>query len=255
MHNPLSAVWGAAQALDTLQHASPIVQIGRPTMSRERSYDRTLLRFSAPGERLVSGAAYELSTVYGVLFDAGGRVIARRSNESNRQTLLGETCTWSHEFYDEHLALAAGLGYEVEARVDVRRVLLAGKLSPVDIDSEARQPWAVAAVETKPDPLMSATFTLSYCRGYCEVAMAATSALVHDGHRSEIELALGDEAGKVLASRWTSLSLNATGIGYNDPSISLEKRIARQVATVSVAARTEVRSVTRIGPIAVSSIP
>jgi hypothetical protein len=254
MQNPLSVVWGAAQALDSLVCENPIVRIGKPSTSRERAYDRTLLRFSASGERLIPSAAYDVSSVYAVLFDPAGRVVNRRCHEGGRQLLLGETCTWSHELYDEHLAISASLAYEVETRVDVRRVLLAGKLSSVDIDSEARQPWFIHAVETKPDPLMSASFTLTFCRGYCDVFMAATSAVVHDGHRSEIELVFSDEAGKVLASRWTSLSINSTGVGYNDNSITLEKRVARQIATISVSARTEVRSVTRVGPISTSSL-
>lgn len=253
MH-PLSSVWGPAQPLGSVSCEGPLWKLASPTITKERSYDRTILRFSAPGQRLLGTAAYELYNVYAVLLDAHGRVIVRRGHESSRQALLGELCTWAHELYDDHLAQSAALAYELEVRIDLRRTLVAGPLAAVDFDSEARQAWSILGRPSEPDPLMSASFSPFYSRGYFELMMAATSPVLHDGHRSELEVLLHDEAGKVLAAKWMGFSVASTGIGYGDTSLSLEKRIARQVTALTINARTEARVVTRLGPIATDSI-
>lgn len=241
--------WGAPVAARNLTCETPVFRLSKPVFARERSYDRTMLRFTAPGERLIPDASHELSTIYAVLLDEQGQLITRRSHESNRQTLLGPLCTWGHEIYDEQLARAASIVYEVETRLDVRRTLFSSKLLPVDLDSEARQPWSPAGDPSNEDRLMQISVGAFYNRGDFEISLMATTSCVNDGHRTEMELMLLDEAGVAVASRWMSVSISSTGVGYNDTSLRLEKRIARLVQALEIRGRSEVRTVGRIGPI------
>lgn len=241
--------WGAAAPARNLSCETPVFRLRNPTFGRERSYDRTMLRFSAEGERLIPDASLEVSGIYAVLLDEQGQLITRRSHESNRQTLIGPLCTWGHEIYDEQLARAASILYEVETRIDVRRTLLASKLLPVDLDSEARQPWSPAGTPPNDDRLIQISVGAFYNRGELELSMMATTGCTHDGHRTEMELALLDEAGLTVGSRWMSMSINSPGVGYNDTSLRLEKKVARQVSSLEIRARSEVRVVNRIGPI------
>lgn len=240
--------WGPPVAAENVVCETAVFRLNKPSFSRERSYDRTVLRFGAAGERTLPDAAIELSSIYSMLLDDRGQLIARRGHDSARQTLLGTTCTWAHELYDEHLSRATSILYEVEARLDVRRVLFSGKLTAVDLDSEARQLWLAAAAGSD-DRLLQLSFTSFYSRGDFEISIMATSTCVHDGHRNELELLLLDEAGATLASRWMSLSIGCAGVGYNDTSIRLEKRVARLVRSVEIRARSEIRTISRVGPI------
>jgi hypothetical protein len=242
--------WGAARAARDLVCETPAFRLRNPSFGpRERSYDRTMLRFLAAGERTLPEASYELSNIHAVLLDERGQLITRRSHESNRQTLLGPVCTWGHELYDEQLSRAASILYEVEARVDHRRTLFSSKLLPVDLDSEARQPWLTAEGGFADDRLMQLSIGTFYSRSDLEVSLMATTTCVHDGHRTELELMLLDEAGALLANKWMSISIGTTGVGYNDSSIRLEKKIARAVHKLEVRGRSEVRTFGRIGPI------
>lgn len=241
--------WGAAAPARNLKCETPAFRLSNPTFSRERSYDRTMLRFSAAGERLIPDALMEVAYIYAVLLDEHGQLITRRSSESNRQTLVGPLCTWGHEIYDEQLERAASILYEVETRVDVRRNLFAGKLLPVDLDSEVRQMWTPAGQPANQDRLMQISFGAFYNRGDFEISMMASTGCAHDSHRTEMELALLDEGGATVASRWMSMSINSPGIGYNDTSMRLEKKVARQISSLEIRARSEVRVINRVGPI------
>jgi hypothetical protein len=64
-----------------------------------------------------------------------------------------------------------------------------------------------------------------------------------------MELALLDEGGTTVASRWMSMSINSPGVGYNDTSLRLEKKVARQVSSLEIRGRSEVRVINRVGPI------
>lgn len=242
--------WGPARAARDLVCDTPAFRLRSASFGpRERSYDRTMLRFLAAGERTLPEASYELNNIYAVLLDERGQLITRRSHESNRQTLLGPVCTWGHELYDEQLSRAASILYEVEARVDYRRTLFSSKLLPVDLDSEARQPWVAAEGGFVDDRLMQLSLGTFYSRNDLEISLMATTSCVHDGHRSELELMLLDEAGVMIANKWISISIGSTGVGYNDSSIRLEKKVARAVHKLEVRGRSEVRVVGRIGPI------
>lgn len=246
----MSFPWGAAEPARSYSVKTPVFQLRSPTFSRERSYDRTMLRFTAPGERLLADASYEINNVYAILLDDRGQIINRRGHESNRQTLIGASCTWGHEFYDEQLARAASILYEVETRIDYRRILLSSRMSPVDFDSDTRQPWLLENSFID-DRLMQMSVGTFYSRGDLEISAMATSTCLHDGHRSELELAFFDEAGNLLASRWMSMSIGTPGVGYNDTSLRLEKekRIARAIHRMEVRGRSEVRTIGRVGPI------
>jgi hypothetical protein len=242
--------WGAPAAARDLVCEAPVFRCKGAAFSRERSYDRTVLRFTAPGERAIPDAMLELSYINAVLLDERGHIVTRRSHDSGRQTLLGPQLTWAHEFYDDQLARASSVVYEVEARVDVRRTLYTGKLGAVDFDADTRQAWPLASGEpAAADRLVQLSFSTFYNRGEFEIFAMAATACTNDGHRTELEVALLDEAGAVVGSRWLNLSINSAGVGYNDGSIRLEKRIARQIAALELRGRTEVRSVNRIGPI------
>jgi hypothetical protein len=241
--------WGPARAARDLVCETPAFKLRHPTFARERSYDRTMLRFSAAGERMLPQAAYELNSIYAVLLDASGQLIARRSHESNRQTLIGPQCTWGHELYDEQLERASSILYEVETRIDYSRTLFSSKLLPVDLDSELRQPWVTAEGGFIDDRLVQLSFGTFYSRNDLEISLMATTACVHDGHRTELEIMLLDEAGVMVANKWMSISIGPTGVGYNDYSIRLEKKVARAVHKLEVRGRSEVRTVGRVGPI------
>jgi hypothetical protein len=241
--------WGAPVAARDLTSDHAAFRLSKPVFARERSYDRTVLRFTAPGERLIPEASYETSYIYAVLLDEHGQLITRRSSESNRQTLVGPVCTWAHELYDEQLARAASILYEVETRVDSRRTLFSGKLQPVDLDSEARQPWLPAGKPSNEDRLMQISFGAFYNRGDFELSIMSSTNCIHDGHRYELEVVLLDETGAVVASKWMTMSINSPGIGYNDFSLRLEKKVARAVSSLQIHARSEVRTVNRVGPI------
>lgn len=242
--------WGAAEAARDYSVKTPVFQLRSPTFARERSYDRTMLRFTAPGERLLPDASYEINNVYAILLDDRGQFITRRGHESNRQTLVGPTCTWGHELYDEQLARAASILYEVEARIDYRRTLLSSVMTPVDFDADTRQPWALESGFID-DRLLQMSVSTFYNRGDLEINTMATSTCLHDGHRNELEFAFLDEHGALLASRWLSVSIGTPGVGYNDTSIRMEKekRVARAIHRMEVRARSEVRTFGRIGPI------
>jgi hypothetical protein len=241
--------WGRAQAAHQVTCETSVFRMDRPSFATERSYGRTTLRLTAPGERLIADAAYELYNVYAVVLDQHGAPLARRSHESGRQYLLGPLCTWAHEIHDEQLDAATSVLYEVETRVDVRRTLLTGKLSPVDFDSEARQAWPLVEVHAEADRLLTLSLGSFYYRGELELFAAGTTPCAHDGHRTELELILRDDQGAVLATKWMNLSINSTGIAYNDTTIRLERRIAKSVASLEVRGRSEVRVIGRIGPI------
>jgi hypothetical protein len=238
--------WGPPLGAEHALCETAVFRVSKPSFSRERSYDRTVLRLSAAGARVLPDAAVELGSIYAMLLDERGQLITRRGHDSGRQTLLGATCTWAHELYDEHLARATSILYEVEARLDLRRELFSGKLAGVDLDSEARQPWLAAASN---DPLLHLSFTSFYSRGDFEISVMATTPCVHDGHRNELELSLLDEAGAPVGSRWMSLSIGSAGVGYNDTSLRLEKRVARLVRSLEIRARSEIRTISRVGPI------
>ncbi len=241
--------WSPPVAASALVCETAAFRLKSPTFSRERSYDRTVLRFAATGERTIPEASYEVNNIHAILLDQHGRLITRRSHETSRQMLLGPQCTWAHELYDEQLSRAASVLYEVETRIDLRRTLFASKLAPVDLDSEARQIWATASDPVATDRLMQLSLATFFNRNEFEIWLAATALCAHDGHRNELEVILLDEAGAMVGNRWMSLSINAPGVGYTDYTIRLEKRIARTVASLEVRGRSEVRVISRVGPI------
>lgn len=252
MHAMINVPWGGAQAPADYRCETPVFRLAHPVLTRERSYDRALVRLTAAGERLHPDAAHEVNSLYAVLLDERGDIITRRSHESGRQTLIGPVCTWAHELYDEQLAAAAAILYELEVRLDVRHVLAAGTLGAVDLDSDTRQIWPHTITATSDARLVQVSIGTFYNRGDFELFAMATSPCVHDGVRNELELTLRDEAGEAVANRWMSLSIGGPGVGYNDTSLRLEKRIAKQVRSFELRGRTEVRSVNRVGPLALT---
>lgn len=251
--------WGAPMIARDFACETPVYRCKGAAFSRERSYDRTVLRFASQGERALPEAAYELSYVHALLLDDRGQILNRRSHDSGRQTLLGPQTTWAHEFYDDHLARAASVVYEVEARIDTRRTLYTGKLGSIELDPETRLPWPLTPAPNSGglvgDPLMQLSFSTWYNRGELEMFLMAASTCPNDGHRSELEVVLLDDAGAVVASRWMNFYINATGVGHNDFSLRLEKKLTRQLSKLELRGRTEVRSITRIGPILLEDGP
>lgn len=242
-----------ARPLADFSTRNAIFSLSSPELSRERSYDRTVLRFTAKAERTFTEGGFELSNIYVVLVDADGAPIVRRSHDSGRQTLLGPLTTWCHEIHDDQLAAAAAMVYEVETRVDHRRVILEGDLAALDLDSGDRQPWPLAITSAPADPLLQLSVRTLYNRGDFEIFLAGEATDVHDGHRHDFELDLRDEAGAVIAARTLSFSLNATGFGMTDSSQRLEKKVVRAVRKVTLRCRSEVRSIARLGPFQIAS--
>ncbi len=248
MTNQTKAWVAAAKPAADYQGTSSTFSIASLEFSRERSYDRTLLRLTARGTRTFDHGGFELLNVHALLLDADGAPIARRSHESSRQTLLGPLTIWAHELYDDQLAAAAALIYEVETRVDVRRVLLAGTLATIDLDTEDRRPWPLTITSQADDALVRFTVRTGFNRGEFEIGFAAESTDLHDGHRHDLELDLCDDSGAVVATRSTSISLTPAGVAFGDTSMRLEKKVARAVRSLVIRGRSEVRAVARIGP-------
>ncbi len=251
--------WGAPMSARDFVCETPIYRCKGAAFSRERSYDRTVLRFSSQGEHTIPDASYELAYIYALLLDERGQILNRRSHDSGRQTLLGPQTTWAHELYDDHLARAASVVYEVETRVDTRRPLYAGKLGSIELDPETRQLWPLTPAPNSAgivgDPLMQLSFSTWYNRGELELFLMAASTCPNDGHRSELEVTLLDDAGAPVASRWMNIHINGTGVGHNDFSLRLEKKLARQLSKLEIRGRTEVRSIARMGPILIEDGP
>ena len=253
MTNPVS--WGAARAASTYQTETAVVRVDGASLTRERSYDRTLLRFAARGERLIADAGYELSGVNAMLLDQHGEIVARRSHESNRQFLLGATCTWAHEFYEEQLAIAASIASESEARLTTRRPLFTTALAAMELDADSRQLWRCTSAPTASDRLLRLSIGTFYNRGDLELLLMGSTAAVHDGHSNDLELNLRDGDGEVIATRWGRLSIGSSAIGYGDTSIRLEPRIGRAVRSLELIVRSEVRTINRIGPLLLKEPP
>ncbi|MCE9573414.1 MAG: hypothetical protein K8W52_09670 [Deltaproteobacteria bacterium] len=218
------------------------------TLTRERAGDRTLLRLTGRGTRAFPDGGFELSSVYAILIGADGAPIIRRGHDSGRQTLLGPHTTWAHELYDEQLASAAALVYEIETRVDVRRPILAGALAAITLDADDRRPWPLALTSAPVDPLLRLSLGTNFNRGELEVWLAGEATGPHDGHRNELELDLLDASGAVIASRAMTLSIGPSGLAFNDYCLRLEKPVARAVASLVVRGRSEVRAIARVGP-------
>lgn len=248
MLNQTSAWVAAAGPATDHRTRSAAFALSAPEFARERSYDRTLLRFTARGERRFTDGGFELANVHVLLLDAAGAAIARRGHESNRQTLLGPLTTWAHEVYDEQLAAAAALVYEVETRVDVRRVVLAAGLAPIELDGDERRPWPMTITAQPDDPLLRLAVRVTVSRGDIELVLTGEATDLHDGHRNDFELELHDEAGAVIATRSMSLGIPATNLAVTDYSLRLEKRVARAVRALVLRCRSEVRAITRVGP-------
>jgi hypothetical protein len=219
-----------------------------PELSRERSYDRTLLRFTARGARAFPDGGFELSNLYAILIAADGAPIVRRSHESGRQTVIGPLTTWAHELYDEQLAAAAALVYEVETRLDVRRTILEGDLATILLDADDRRPWPLTITAQPADPLLRLSLRTAFNRGDLDVWLAGEATDLHDGHRHDLELELRDAAGTVVGTRAMSLSIGPTGLAFNDYSLRLEKSVARTVHSLALRCRSEVRAIARVGP-------
>jgi|GEM_PF-6534961 len=217
-------------------------------LTRERSYDRTLLRLTGRGTRTMPDAGYELSTVYAILLDADGLPIVRRSHDSGRQTLIGPITTWAHELYDDQLAAAAALVYEVELKIDLRRTLLEGDLETILLDADDRRPWPLTITSQPVDPLLRVALRPSFVRGELEVWLAGEATELHDGHRHDFEVELRDRAGIPVACRTMSLNIGPTGLGFNDLTVRLEKPVARVAHSLTLRGRSEVRTIARIGP-------
>lgn len=236
------------RALADFRIETPAFALSAPELTRERAGDRIVLRFTAQGERRLAGGGFELSNVHAVLVDRDGAPIVRRYHDSGRQCVLGKVCTWAHELYDEQLAGAAALVYEVETRVDLRRTLAAGVLEPIDLDDERRRPWPHKPTTSGADPLLHLSLALVYNRGDLDVSLVGEPTCVHDGHSTQLELDLLDQEGVAVASRTASVSIGATGLGYTDTSVRLERRVAKLVRGFEVRGRSEVRMITRLGP-------
>jgi|JI10StandDraft_1071094.scaffolds.fasta_scaffold140911_3 hypothetical protein len=240
---------GAAIPVEDCQLSSPIFELSGGAISRERSYDQTVLRFESRGARTCGAGGFELSSINAILVDPDGAVIIRRSNDSQRQTVIGPVTTWAHEFAEGHLARAAAMVYDVETRIDVRRPLLRGQLGAIDLDREDRQLWPFAVIDVPADPLMEVSLSLSARRGDIEINLVAEARVCHDGHRTEFEFDLLDEQGQLVGSRCVNLSIRSgDGIGFGDTSLRLEKRVQRAVRSFELRGRTELRGLTRVGP-------
>lgn len=239
----------AAIPVDACRLQSPVFELTGGALTRERAYDQTLLRFESRGARTCGTGGFELSSIYAILVDPEGAVIMRRSHDSYRQTVIGPVTTWAHEFADDHLAQAAALVYDVETRVDVRRPLVRGQLAAIDLDREDRQLWPFTIGDEPDDPLIQLSVSLSCRRGDIELNLVGETAVIHDGHRTELEFDLLDEAGQLVASRTTSLTIRSgDGLGFADTSLRLEKRVQRAVRSFELRGRTELRGLTRVGP-------
>ena len=218
------------------------------SLSRERAGDRTLLRLSGRGSRTFPDGGFELASVYAILIGADGAPIVRRGHDSGRQTLLGPRTTWAHELYDEQLAAAAALVYEIETRIDVRRPLLAGTRAPIALDADDRRPWPLVLTSAPVDPLLRVSLGTVFNRGELELWLAGEATGPHDGHRTEFEIDVLDASGAVIASRAMTLSIGASGLAFNDYALRLEKPVARAVDGLVLRGRSEVRAIARVGP-------
>lgn len=227
---------------------TPTFALWNPELARERSGDRTVLRFSAPGERRLAGGGFEINSINAILLDREGAPLVRRYHESGRQCVIGKLCTWSHELYDEQLAGAAALVYEVETRVDLRRTLLAGALEAIDLDDERRRPWPHTAGARGGDPLLQLSVAMVFNRGDLDINLLGEATGTHDGHSTQFEIDLLDQDGNAIASRTASFSIGAPGLGYTDTGLRLERRVAKAVRGFEIRGRTEVRAIARIGP-------
>jgi hypothetical protein len=240
----------AARPVAGYQGTFTTFSVSSVELARERSYDRTLLRFTGRGVRAITDGGFEVANIHAILIGADGAPIVRRSHESNRQTLIGPVTTWAHELYDEQLAAAAALVYEVETRIDVRRTILEGELATILLDADDRRPWPLTITAQPADPLLRLSVGTWFSRSDFEIWLAGEATDLHDGHRHDFELDLRDAAGAVVANRTMSLSVGPSGLAFTDYSLRLEKAVARAVHALSVRCRSEVRAIARVGPFA-----
>lgn len=246
----------SAIAVGECRQAGAIFRVEGGAFARERSYDNVVLRFEARGARTCGDGGFELANVHAILVDADGAVIVRRSHDSYRQNVVGATVTWAHELSDEHLSRAAALVYDVETRLDQRRTLLRGAFGAIDLDREDRQMWGYTATEAPTDPLLQLSLSLSFRRGDIELSMVGETTVIHDGHSTSFEFEVLDEHGQLLASRTTSLSIRSgDGLGFNDTSLRLEKRVQRAAHSFALHGRSDVRGLTRVGPFRMDAWP
>lgn len=240
----------AAVAAADYRLTGAIFELGEVTLARERAYDNVHLLFAARGRRLVTEGGFELANVHACLLDASGAVIVRRGHDSYRQSVVGAVVRWGHELADDHLDRAVAVVYDVETRLDLRRPLVRGQFGGLDLDREDRQPLPFTAAPLPRDPLMEVGVALAFRRNEIEINLVAESALAHDGHASYLDFDVLDEAGEIVGSRALSLSIRAGDrVGFADAGLRIEKRVQREMRGFALRGRSEVRALTRVGPL------
>ena len=228
----------------TAKLESAAFTIEEGSLTRVADGSRAVFRFSAPAQRHLPDAGYEID-VYMILHDAQGRVVRRRSAE---RSLLGSRASWVHEIDNDIVANAATATYDIQHRVDYRRKMAAGELPPLPPEADGSDyfRWGSLDPRTLEDRLIKLDLNFWARRSYFEITYAQTPKVAIDMCRTEMEIDLLDADQALLFQRRLSAGTRYGRPEVNDSSISMDRKAMRQIRFFELRGKTEINALAQL---------
>ena len=228
----------------TAKLESAAFTIEEGTLTRVTDGSRAVFRFSAPAQRHLPDAGYEVD-IYMILFDAQGRVVRRRSAD---RSLLGSRAQWVHEIDNDMVANAVSATYDIQHRVDYRRKIAAGELPPLPPEADGSDyfRWGAPDPRTLEDRMIKLDLTFWARRSYFEVSYGQTPKVAVDMCRSEMEIDLLDADQNLMFQRRFSASTRYGRPEYGDSSVSMDRKAMRQLRFFELRGKTEINALAQL---------
>ncbi|MBV8756902.1 MAG: hypothetical protein JO257_06500 [Deltaproteobacteria bacterium] len=214
------------------------------TLTRVADGSRAVFRFTAPAQRHVPEAGYEID-VYMILHDAQGRIVRRRSAE---RSMIGNRAQWVHEIDNDIVANAATLTYNIQHRVDHRRKIAAGELPPLPPEADGSDyfRWFSPDPRTLEDRLIKLDINFWARRSYFELTYGHTPKIAAEMCRTDMEIDLLDADQNVIFQRTFGTSLRYGRPDYSDSSISMDRKAMRQIKFFELRGKTEISALAQL---------